>query len=213
MGSIPLNNSSTITQSKIGFKHLITFRGVNIVVSTCRPVNTHKLLEYMDRSIKIDGLNITILDELIEKMKNADKKQDTNTLNTCFNAFMDLVTLLIRKYEAEEGDFAEHLHNKSTNSNKMENENYVFKVPKHKETVFDRHWRTHYNELSEFKRIFGHCNVSRTTPGYDQLGNWLSDQRKKLRRGKMTKEQYDMLSDLGVDWDRSKAFVATPFKA
>mmetsp|Transcript_15386 Transcript_15386/g.21454 ORF Transcript_15386/g.21454 Transcript_15386/m.21454 type:complete len:239 (+) Transcript_15386:640-1356(+) len=76
------------------------------------------------------------------------------------------------------------------------------------ETAFERQWRDHFQQLSDFKNTYGHCNVSRTTKGFEQLGNWLADQRRKLRRGKMTELQYQMLSGLGVEWDRSYYFIA-----
>lgn len=96
-------------------------------------------------------------------------------------------------------------NNNSTDNNKKAS--YKFKQPVNKPHAFDRQWRRHFDELAEFKTNHGHCNVSRTTKGFENLGNWLADQRRKLRRGKMTKEQYDMLTQLGVEWDRSHYFV------
>ena len=63
--------------------------------------------------------------------------------------------------------------------------------------MFSKHWNAHFQELMSFKKTYGHCNVSRTTKGWDQLGNWLADQRRKLRQGKLTAEQYDKLTALG----------------
>lgn len=72
-----------------------------------------------------------------------------------------------------------------------------------KPTVFDKHWKDHFKELEDFKKQHGHTFVSRMTAGYQQLGNWLIDQRRKFRKGKLTREQYDLLTSLGVEWDRS----------
>lgn len=95
----------------------------------------------------------------------------------------------------------------SDNTERPKKEKYKFKAS-NPSTMFEKHWRDHFQELAQFKNANGHCNVSRTTKGFEQLGNWLADQRRKLRRGKLTKEQYQMLTDLGVEWDRSYYFVA-----
>lgn len=75
----------------------------------------------------------------------------------------------------------------------------MFKQPKPNEenSTFSQYWQNHYQELVNFKKKHGHCNVSKTTKGWGKLGNWLSDQRRKLRKGKMTQQQYQMMNELG----------------
>jgi hypothetical protein len=43
-------------------------------------------------------------------------------------------------------------------------------------------WNTRYNELLEFKKINGHCNVSRYDEKNEILGNWAQTQRGNKER-------------------------------
>ena len=46
-----------------------------------------------------------------------------------------------------------------------------FKVRKNQDrTVFQEKWMAHFQQLQEFTKNYGHCNVSKTTPGYQKLG-------------------------------------------
>mmetsp|Transcript_14311 Transcript_14311/g.19953 ORF Transcript_14311/g.19953 Transcript_14311/m.19953 type:complete len:372 (+) Transcript_14311:145-1260(+) len=74
--------------------------------------------------------------------------------------------------------------------------------------LYDELWMKHFNQLKEFKAQFGHCNVTRTKAEWKSLGNWVAEQRRKMRQGKLTQQQYDMLSVLGFEWDRSYFFKA-----
>ena len=159
-------------------------------------VNIHGLKAIFSTHTELEPQQLQkFLQHRAEKPKHRTQK-DVASLNTDFvDLMMDKVIPILHYYDSSirnhELEFTDDTQNQS-------NLPFSFKVAsKNRETVFDRHWREHFQEVVEFKSKFGHPNVSRTTPGYDQLGNWLSDQRKKLRRGKMTKEQYDMLTELG----------------
>jgi len=79
--------------------------------------------------------------------------------------------------------------------------NLKFKVRKNQDrTVFQEKWMAHFQQLQEFNRAYGHSNVSKTTPGYQKLGAWLAEQRRKLKRGKLTEQQYHLMNELGVQW-------------
>mmetsp|Transcript_27484 Transcript_27484/g.38764 ORF Transcript_27484/g.38764 Transcript_27484/m.38764 type:complete len:258 (-) Transcript_27484:13-786(-) len=85
----------------------------------------------------------------------------------------------------------------------------AFKTPKSQSKeggAFERQWNARFEELKQFKEKFGHVNVTRVTRGYENLGVWLADQRKRFRAGKMTRQRFDLLTDLGVEWDRSYYF-------
>jgi len=63
-----------------------------------------------------------------------------------------------------------------------------------------------FAELKAFQKEHGHTNVTRTTDTYKSLGNWVAEQRRKHRKGKMPGEQYEMLSSIGFEWDRKYYF-------
>jgi hypothetical protein len=87
---------------------------------------------------------------------------------------------------------------------------------KQKETRFlsyqeklDLSWYGKLNELKEYKRKHGHCNVSVHDPENKQLGMWLSTQRQAYKgkgSGRMTDERIKVLESLGVEW-----IVFSPF--
>ena len=72
--------------------------------------------------------------------------------------------------------------------------------------VWDPHailWETGLNELVEYKKIFGDCNVGRdyeTGDGY-LLGLWVSNQRSKKKRNVLTQEKIEALDRLEFKWD------------
>mmetsp|Transcript_10317 Transcript_10317/g.14152 ORF Transcript_10317/g.14152 Transcript_10317/m.14152 type:complete len:209 (-) Transcript_10317:501-1127(-) len=199
------NFKQTIINQQDGtIKYSVKVQNVEIVFSTSSSIDLQYLPKFCLKELPTDPMN---------------EIDDAELLNTKFNDFMDAVIPLLRKYEATyKRQRTEQPLQTQTQRNeypqRTQNQpQYVFRVPSTaRETVFDKHWKDHFNELQEFKKSFGHCNVSRTTKGYDQLGNWLSDQRKKLRRGKLTREQYEMLTELGVEWDRSSQFTSNHFR-
>ena len=76
-----------------------------------------------------------------------------------------------------------------------------FKAPKSQSNeggAFERQWNSRFEELKVFKDRFGHVNVTRVTKGYENLGVWLADQRKRFRAGKMTRQRFDLLTALGI---------------
>lgn len=164
-------------------------------------VNIHGLRTIFSTSTQIDP---QLLQSCVEQQVARPKcryHKDASGLNTEFMDTMNIVIPVLEQFDAAARNNQEAPVD-CNHDTQHQHFRFTFKVShRHKETVFDRHWKEHSQELAEFKRKFGHPNVSRTTPGYDQLGNWLADQRKKLRRGKLTKEQYDALTELGVDWD------------
>mmetsp|Transcript_27590 Transcript_27590/g.38910 ORF Transcript_27590/g.38910 Transcript_27590/m.38910 type:complete len:205 (-) Transcript_27590:32-646(-) len=86
-----------------------------------------------------------------------------------------------------------------------------FKVSKNKPKNgdFQKRWNQSYQALSQFKDFYGHSQVTRSTPGFQELGNWVAEQRRKLKKGKITLKQFEALNDLGFEWDRSHYFHQT----
>lgn len=66
-------------------------------------------------------------------------------------------------------------------------------------------WGERFAELKNYKRLHGHCNISRETRG---LGIWAKNQRREYRlrmKGKsfaMTPERIEALNSIGFVWDR-----------
>ena len=81
----------------------------------------------------------------------------------------------------------------------MKGEPIRFKVFKNKPKNgdFRVRWNRNYVQLKEFKERYGHMQVTRSTSGYSELGNWVAEQRRKLKRGKITQSQFETLSELG----------------
>ena len=75
-------------------------------------------------------------------------------------------------------------------------------------------WTKHYDELQEFKKEHGHCNVPARYAKNRRLGIWVSAQRQQYKqqmqsaapveansRGTpLTKERIELLNDLGFTW-------------
>ncbi|MGR6760387.1 Helicase associated domain protein [Paenibacillus sp. T2-29] len=63
-------------------------------------------------------------------------------------------------------------------------------------------WSLNYELLLEFKEEQGHVDVpNRFEFKGNKLGNWVHDQRKKYKRGKLTQERIDRLELIGFLWE------------
>ena len=82
------------------------------------------------------------------------------------------------------------------------------KIPK---CIIDKSWNNKFNQLEEFKRVYGHCIVTKSHDG--KLADWVYFQRKRYRKllNKENKidqgeEEYDdewvkKLDCIGFDWN------------
>mmetsp|Transcript_21700 Transcript_21700/g.30362 ORF Transcript_21700/g.30362 Transcript_21700/m.30362 type:complete len:202 (+) Transcript_21700:498-1103(+) len=86
-----------------------------------------------------------------------------------------------------------------------------FKVPKNKPKNgdFKIRWNRSFEDLKKYYAKYRSTRVTRTTPGYKDLGNWVAEQRRKLKKGKVTLEQFQALNEIGFEWDRSSYFFNT----
>jgi len=75
-----------------------------------------------------------------------------------------------------------------------------FKVLKNKPKNgdFKVRWNRSYEALRDFQAKYGTTRVTRSTPGYRELGNWVAEQRRKLKTGKITQRQFEVLNELGM---------------
>lgn len=181
------------TNNRPATKYQVTIRGTQFTFASFQQIDCHHLSQYFENTIteleQTDAMALIFqqMTDLTTKTAEQANSNFVEMFNICSWLFLEYC-----KRNPEQPPFI-------ISSPKSPNTNYVFKTrQKAKQTAFDKYWKEHLDQLKDFKAMFGHCNVSRTTPGYPQLGNWLTDQRRKLRGGKLTREQFDMLSDLGV---------------
>lgn len=65
-------------------------------------------------------------------------------------------------------------------------------------------WMQSYENLVAYKAYYGDCHVPQKFKFNPKLGRWVNKQRKRIKNpekyGKVTPEQFKMLSDLGFKW-------------
>mmetsp|Transcript_1163 Transcript_1163/g.1594 ORF Transcript_1163/g.1594 Transcript_1163/m.1594 type:complete len:210 (-) Transcript_1163:71-700(-) len=192
-----ISEYTTITNHK----YATVFRGLSTTFASSTQIDTNNLHEFLERTVSQISTSDNHIQTLFQQLHQPmDISTEVETLNKSFVEVVSFLIPIVHNFLVSQRQT--QLHNSQPSPQNNPQPQYVFKVPT-KETVFDKHWKEHFKELEKFKSLFGHCNVSRTTKGYDQLGNWLSDQRRKLRKGKLTRQQYDMLTTLGVEWERT----------
>jgi HKD family nuclease len=62
----------------------------------------------------------------------------------------------------------------------------------------DESWFDNLLQLEDFKRKNGHCNAPQKV---NSLGRWVNDQRTLKKRGRLSEEKEQLLTNLGVVWD------------
>ena len=62
-------------------------------------------------------------------------------------------------------------------------------------------WNENYQALLEFKRLYGHCNVTRNYKGNPTLATWVNTQRTRKRRGVLKPDEIEKLEELGFWWN------------
>jgi len=68
----------------------------------------------------------------------------------------------------------------------------------------DTRWKEHFQELIEFKRDYGHTNVTQTKS--KTLAEWVKNQRRLRKAGKLAQSRISKLDEIGFEWDRSYLF-------
>lgn len=72
-------------------------------------------------------------------------------------------------------------------------------------------WNDRFEELKDFKRKYGHCNVVRKGE-YRSLGHWVHEQRRMKKKGTMPKERIDKLEMIDFMWTPSIQNTSTTQK-
>ena len=62
----------------------------------------------------------------------------------------------------------------------------------------DEAWNSRFKELLDYRAEHGDCNVPH---GQGRLGYWVSWQRQRRNKGKLSRERIVRLDDVGFDWD------------
>jgi superfamily II DNA or RNA helicase len=65
----------------------------------------------------------------------------------------------------------------------------------------DERWFEMLEQLEQYKKLKGNCNVSQLDKIYKKLGRWLNDQRVGCARGKLLEHRKDLLNEIGVIWN------------
>jgi len=65
----------------------------------------------------------------------------------------------------------------------------------------DANWYAQLEELKDFQKSEGHCNVPKLYDEKPQLGIWLTNQRARKKRNQLSEEQIRLLEAAGIVWD------------
>ena len=66
-------------------------------------------------------------------------------------------------------------------------------------------WEERFQELVLYKEKEGDCNVVKTRPGQRALRLWAIKQRHRHKKGKLLRERFERLADIGFSWDQTNA--------
>lgn len=67
--------------------------------------------------------------------------------------------------------------------------------------TLDAKWEEKYDELVNYKKEFGNCEVPSHWKGNPKLGAWVSKQRDNFKKGKLSEERVKKLKKLGFKWE------------
>ncbi|KAK1748149.1 helicase-associated domain-containing protein [Skeletonema marinoi] len=80
-----------------------------------------------------------------------------------------------------------------------------------REAIEDEKWNTRYEDLQEYKRVNGHCNVPQNYQANEALANWVMHQRAGYKKfvadntSYMTQDKITRLDSLGFEWNGREA--------
>ena len=66
-------------------------------------------------------------------------------------------------------------------------------------------WEVMFQQLVEFKKAHGHCDVPDRWPENPHLSNWVSKLSSRRKKGQLSKERIRRLDEIGFIWDRLEA--------
>ena len=62
-------------------------------------------------------------------------------------------------------------------------------------------WDTRFQELVEFRDVYGHCNVPQKYLTNPSLGAWVAQQRRRYKSFTLSSERIAALEGLGMVWE------------
>lgn len=71
-------------------------------------------------------------------------------------------------------------------------------------------WGERYNELLEFHRKNGHCDVPQLYGGVTGLGKWVNRQRQTYANGKLISDKVQLLDDINFIWKKKRGESPLP---
>jgi hypothetical protein len=71
-------------------------------------------------------------------------------------------------------------------------------------------WDLKFNQLIEYKKRFGHCEVPARWPENTPLGLWVHNQRAFKRKGQLSSERIQRLDNIGFAWAAASAQTVQP---
>ena len=79
-----------------------------------------------------------------------------------------------------------------------------------RETHIRVDWEVRFQELVDYKRVHGHCNVPRDYKANPHLGTWIGLQRRTKQT--MSEERRKRLNSIGFTWKFRKAYISVPWE-
>lgn len=73
-----------------------------------------------------------------------------------------------------------------------------------KKTLYDQTWENSYLKLKKYNEQYGDCNASYRFTEDPSLGEWVSNQRKRLKLNGKDQDDYrvEKLNEMGFEWAR-----------
>ena len=68
-------------------------------------------------------------------------------------------------------------------------------------------WQQKFNELQEFRDVYGHCNITRNYLKNKQLATWVSEQRSQYKLNILKPDRISKLESIGFVWNFKNEFV------
>ena len=68
----------------------------------------------------------------------------------------------------------------------------------------DARWMERYTELEQYKNSEGHCNIPQGSTEHPALANWVKQQRRLYKEGKLSDDRVQHLEDIGFEWVRGQ---------
>ncbi|MCW5199834.1 helicase associated domain-containing protein, partial [Desulfobulbus sp. F1] len=82
-------------------------------------------------------------------------------------------------------------------------ESIGFQWARDAQVFFTDKWEERYLQLLYFKEEHGHCNVPHNYSDNQQLGTWVSNQRRQRKQNKLRPERERLLEEIGFLWSAS----------